>query len=427
MPAAGYPLRTISRRGPQPHATRCSAARARAARGAAPCRARARCCGELRAGRRAWAAAATSPGPVGLAARHAAHPARADRGRQPPRADQPAARAVRAARLPGVPARRAATGARYRVTGRPVPPPRADRAGARERFGIGAEETLRARVRRLARRALDQPRPRSRRSPARLPRAARLRARATTRAARARAAGAATTCASTSTSPTSADALAAADLVVARAGGSVFEIAAHGAARRSSCPIPHAAGRPPERQRALDGRGGRGGRDRRRRADARAAGARGRRAARRPRAAGARWRAASRGAGAPRRRARGRRASCWRPRGAMSAASGPWSGPAAALRRRRRRGDERLRARRARARRRGQRLGPAPTAPYLERLRADGVLRRARSATTPRTCPPATDVEVVYSSGGPGREPRARARRASAACASARARSCSAS
>jgi len=32
-------------------------------------------------------------------------------------------------------------GARYRVTGRPIPPPATDRKAARERFGIGAEET----------------------------------------------------------------------------------------------------------------------------------------------------------------------------------------------------------------------------------------------------------------------------------------------
>jgi UDP-N-acetylglucosamine--N-acetylmuramyl-(pentapeptide) pyrophosphoryl-undecaprenol N-acetylglucosamine transferase len=33
------------------------------------------------------------------------------------------------------------TGERYRVTGRPVPPPATDRIAARERFGLGAEET----------------------------------------------------------------------------------------------------------------------------------------------------------------------------------------------------------------------------------------------------------------------------------------------
>ena len=34
------------------------------------------------------------------------------------------------------------TGARYRVTGRPVPPPATDRAAARARFGLGAQDTV---------------------------------------------------------------------------------------------------------------------------------------------------------------------------------------------------------------------------------------------------------------------------------------------
>ena len=49
-------------------------------------------------------------------------------------------------------------GDRYRVTGRPVPPKITDRAHARAQLGIGAGRDLRARLRRLARRALDQPR-----------------------------------------------------------------------------------------------------------------------------------------------------------------------------------------------------------------------------------------------------------------------------
>ena len=48
-------------------------------------------------------------------------------------------------------------GDRYLVTGRPVPPAVDDRAAARAEFGIPPEATVRARLRRLARRALDQP------------------------------------------------------------------------------------------------------------------------------------------------------------------------------------------------------------------------------------------------------------------------------
>ena len=47
-------------------------------------------------------------------------------------------------------------GERYLVTGRPVPPPATDRAAARARFGLAPDDTLRARVRRLAGRAHDQ-------------------------------------------------------------------------------------------------------------------------------------------------------------------------------------------------------------------------------------------------------------------------------
>ena len=142
-------------------------------------------------------------GPVGAGRADAAHPARADRGRQPPRPDQPAARPLRAARLPGVPARRAATGRRYRVTGRPIPPPAPTARGARARFGIEPEETcvlvfggsLGARSINLA--ALEA----FAGAPFHVLHVSGRRDHA--RAGRARAAGRATTCASTSTSATS--------------------------------------------------------------------------------------------------------------------------------------------------------------------------------------------------------------------------------
>ncbi len=90
-----------------------------------------------------------------------------------------------------------------------------------------------------------------------------------------------------------ADALAACDLVVARAGGSVFEIAAHARAVDPRA-LPARRRRPSERQRALDGAGGRRRRDRRLpSSSAGASAARGGRAARRSRRACARWRAAA--------------------------------------------------------------------------------------------------------------------------------------
>ena len=135
---------------------------------------------------------------------------------------------VRAARLPRVPDRRAATATRYRVTGppgaaavRPTAPPRARAsASARTRacvlvFGgsLGRALDQRGRGRGVRRRAVPRP---ARRGHARLRRAARprparrrydLRAYIDARSARRS---------------------LAADLVVARAGGSIFEIAAHG-------------------------------------------------------------------------------------------------------------------------------------------------------------------------------------------------------
>ncbi len=79
-------------------------------------------------------------GPVGLAALSTAHPAGADGGRQPSRPDQPPARAVRAARVPGVraagPRRRALPRDRAADTAAGARP-----RAARARFGIEPDET----------------------------------------------------------------------------------------------------------------------------------------------------------------------------------------------------------------------------------------------------------------------------------------------
>jgi UDP-N-acetylglucosamine--N-acetylmuramyl-(pentapeptide) pyrophosphoryl-undecaprenol N-acetylglucosamine transferase len=131
-------------------------------------------------------------------------------------------------------------GRRYRVTGRPIPPPATDRGGARERFGLAGDETcvlvfggsLGARSINLA--AVEAfagapfhvlhvsgRRDHVELAARELPADYDLRAYLDLR--------------------DFADALAAADLVVARSGGSVFEIAAHGLPA-ILVPYPHAAG-----------------------------------------------------------------------------------------------------------------------------------------------------------------------------------------
>ena len=97
-------------------------------------------------------------GPVGVAALTPADPARADRGRQPPGPDQPrCSRRSRGAcawrsRCPDATgAATASPGGRFRRSS-------SDRAAARARFGVAAGRDMRARVRRLAGSALDQPR-----------------------------------------------------------------------------------------------------------------------------------------------------------------------------------------------------------------------------------------------------------------------------
>ncbi len=178
-------------------------------------------------------------GPVGLGGDLAADPARADRGRQPPRPDQPAAGAVRAARLPGLPAGRARGRALPR-DGPADPASSRDERTARERLGIGAEETCvlvfggslgarsinQAAVEAFADGDFRVLHVAGERDYPEL-RAGGLRPGYDLR--------------EYLREPDFADALAAADLAVARAGGSVFEIAAHGVPA-VLVPYPHAAG-----------------------------------------------------------------------------------------------------------------------------------------------------------------------------------------
>ena len=165
------------------------------------------------------------------------------------------------------------TGERYLITGRPVPPTIADRAGARAQFGLRGRRDRGARVRRLARGALDQ-----------RGGGARVRRRATTGSC---------TWPGGATSPTLTApdphyvlldyvvpfglALAAADLAVARAGGSVFELAQYGLPSLL-IPYPHASGNHQEANARWMERAGRRDRAAGRRAEPGAAARRGRRA-----------------------------------------------------------------------------------------------------------------------------------------------------
>ena len=170
-------------------------------------------------------------------------PARADRagrGRQPSGPDQPPARAVGAARVPGLPDRRARGRAlpRHRAPG----PAAGDRSRRRPRaLRPGAGRHLRARLRRLAGRAHDQRgggagAGRRRRSASCTPAA-----RATTRrCARGSVPSRRPTTTCASSSRRSARRSLASDLCVARAGGSIFEIAAHGRPA-ILVPYPHAS------------------------------------------------------------------------------------------------------------------------------------------------------------------------------------------
>ena len=155
VPAAGYPLEPIRVEGIS-RSNPLKAARARPQAGGALGAARGGSCARHEP-TRCSAAAATSAGPVGLAAVRPAIPlvlTEADSHLGLTNRLLARARPPRLPRLPDRgPRRRRATC----VTGRAVPPTVTDRAAARERFGIGDGRALRARLRRLARRALDQP------------------------------------------------------------------------------------------------------------------------------------------------------------------------------------------------------------------------------------------------------------------------------
>ena len=119
VPKAGYELDTLNVEG----LSRSNPLKAARAVGKAGARGRRRAQDPRRRAARTpcSAAAATSPGPVGLAARADRDPARARRGRLAPRPVQPRAGEPRAARLPRLPARGPR---RRRATGSPAAPSR---------------------------------------------------------------------------------------------------------------------------------------------------------------------------------------------------------------------------------------------------------------------------------------------------------------
>jgi UDP-N-acetylglucosamine--N-acetylmuramyl-(pentapeptide) pyrophosphoryl-undecaprenol N-acetylglucosamine transferase len=130
------------------------------------------------------------------------------------------------------------SGERYRVTGRPVPPPDADRAAAREEFGIGADDTVvlvfggSLGARSVNDAAVDA----FREAPFRVLHAAGTRDYEDLRA---RLDGAGAHYDLRPYISPFGPALAAADLVVARAGGSIFEVCAYGVPA-VLVPYPHA-------------------------------------------------------------------------------------------------------------------------------------------------------------------------------------------
>ena len=244
-------------------------------------------------------------GPAGLAAALTRHAAGADRGRQPPRPRQPAAGAAGAAGLPRLPDRGR--------EGEPLPGHRA--AGARRRCstadrerGAGALRDRRRRAlpagrRRQPGRPLDQLRRgrglrRARAGDARLPRPPHRRP---PRLRGARASGSPPRRTRErytllAYEPNLGDVLAACDLVLARSGGSIFEVAAAG---RPAILVPYPYATADHQSANADWMAGRRRRDgdRRRRADRGAAAAEVGGAARRRRRGWRRWR--RRRAGSP--------------------------------------------------------------------------------------------------------------------------------
>ena len=261
VPAAGYEIDLLGVRG----LDRAQPAARRRRRSRSPARARPARARRLLRERGAEAVLGGGgyvAGPAGLAALSLRPAAGADRGRPPPRARptgcSPGARARVCLAFPIA----GRDGERYLVTGRPVPAAIGER---RPRRGAGAvrdrrRRPLPARLRRQPGRALDQPRGargvrRRGRGRARLPRPPHHRRAATTRSppsgsARRRGRRRYTLLAY---EPGLADALAASDLVLARAG----RLDLRDRRRRPAGdpgPLPARRRPPPARQRRVDGR-----------------------------------------------------------------------------------------------------------------------------------------------------------------------------